>query len=416
MDNRNKSQKKINWNKVFFVLLASFSIIFVILVLRYRLTYHPPTEVYNENTRISFVWDGKTYEGQYSGDFANTKPNGKGLFTSDDGSLSYEGQWVMGLFSGEGKITYQGDNKDLMYEEGTFLDGKRDGRVRAYESESVYTETIYDQNIPYARSDRYENGELTDSDYYINATKMSDMISESKELTDKVIADKEYYNCYVSVKGKVEFVAQDDEKCYFRIDSDKVGMVFGSYENTGGITSMQAYMPNMKVGDEVTLYGYYIGVNKDYVLADKEGYNYEYIELMPFLGTDSNTNKELNNSDTSSYDDIIHNPYYRTMEETDEVFVVKDVAKAGKTYKLIASKKSSYKKNTEKYVLEYEGEPEEIFIAGDEITIKGYYDGQTKVIADKDLVRHNSYNYSKTKIETFEYDIYPLIKVEELVK
>ena len=413
-----KIQLNIPWKKIGLALVVAFFLIFGIMVLHFRMTYHSPTENYHNTIKIEFVWDGITQKGTYDGDFRNTQPNGTGTYTADHGTLTYEGEWEKGLFSGEGKITYN----DGSIEEGEFLDGKRNGRVRKYQSEAAYgekafVETIYDMNTPYAISETYEKGELSSTKYYVNATPVSEIKSDAKPLTEKMLRNEDYYNTYVSVEGEVEFVGETAECCYFRMKTDSVGMVYGGYDNTFGLTSDQRYIPTLKVGDKVTVYGYYMGISKYTVHKDTECYGNKISKIMPFLAeVDESTDEtgirkfEATGSEMT-YDNLLANPYLFNMVKVDDTFVVKNSEKAGMTYTIMGYKED---KPDELYALIYKGDTMDRFATGSKIRVKGFVAGQTKNVSNESRDELIDEGNKLKDIVTYDFTRYPVIQADEI--
>ncbi|SNU06918.1 MORN repeat-containing protein [Lachnospiraceae bacterium] len=420
-----KEQFHIPWKKIAATVVLLFFITFGIMVLRFRLTYHPPTEVYHENIKHELVWDGTTFKGVYDGDFQNTQPNGKGTFTGERNTLIYDGEWEKGLFSGEGRITYT----DGTIEEGQFLEGKRNGRVRKYASASEaekgqagsFVETIYDMDIPYARSDIYENGKKVSTEYYINATPMSEIMDEAKPLTEKLIKKEGYYNTYIYVDGVVEFFGDTAESSYFRINTDSVGMVYGTYDNTYGLTSEQAYIPNLKQGEKVRVYGYYMGLTKYNVYTDNDGYGNKLSKIMPFLIVRSEDVESASSGNMAadavsdghvvSYDILCDNPYFSNMAEINDTFIINNISKTGLTFTITAYPESSPE---ELYTLIYEGDVMDRFLTGSSIKVKGYVAGQTKRLIDEERDEIMEDGVKSDDMVTYSFEKQPVIMVEEL--
>ena len=397
-----KRQKKKDYRIWLAYLVLVLFLIFVGMVLCYRLTYHSPTEVYQNHTSLELVWDGTSYKGNYSGDFSNAQPNGIGTFVSKDGAFQYEGQWEKGVFSGEGKITYE----DGTIEEGNFQKGKRDGRVRLHSSGDTYVETIYDEGVPYVKSDTYKDGKITETEFYINATKMSDIIQDALPLTQEILEKKSYYDHYVYVEGEIVSVVQDDEKCYFRLDSDTAGMIFGSFENTLGTRSRQVFMPNLQKGDKIRIYGYYTGKKKDNILDDEEGHGTAYLSIDPYLGIMEDF--DISQTLELSYEEISKQPYFYYMQPVRQTYVIQDVLSLGKNYYLKATLKGA---DRDIYVLCYEREVDSVFVTGTEITVTGYYEGQYKMKKPKNQEENGG---DKSLEVEYDYEIYPAVRVNEI--
>ena len=401
-NSKKQNRKQLVLKKQIAYLALFLLVIFVGMVLHYRLTYHLPTEVYQHQTTIEFVWNGTSYKGSYSGDFANTQPNGIGTFVSQDGTLQYEGQWKKGLFDGEGVITYA----DGTVEEGSFQKGKRNGRVRLHSSEDNYVETIYEEDVPYARSDAYKDGAISEVSYYVNATPISDIIEDALPLTQKILDDKSYRDHYISVEGEIVSVVEDEEICYFRLKSDTVGMVYGSFANTMSMLSHQVLLPNMQKGDHVQIYGYYMGRTKNENEDDIEGYGKTYLTVEPYLGIPKGYN--IQNAMDTTYKEVAKQPYLYSGQSVEGNYVILDVIDSGNYCYLKVCRKGAEK---EIYVLNCEWEPNQILSRGTEIQVSGYYDGQYKIGEPEEQDETISENASEMK---FDYKPYPAIRVEEI--
>jgi hypothetical protein len=277
---------------------------------------------------------------------------------------------------------------------------------------------MYDKNVPYGKCYTYENDELVATDLYTNGVLVSEIESEAVLLTSDVIKNLDYADQYVYVEGKVSFVAQDDDVCYFRVDTESAGMITGSYTNTNGNKSAQMVIPNMTVGSEIRLYGFYIGVAKNKVIADGLGYGYDYICLNPVFG--ELVEEPLEEWNVPDYDTLVEYPYINTMENFESDMVVEQVVRSGKKYYIVASKKNKKENTAEQYVLFYKGSWSDVFVTGSEIHVTGYYDGQYHILTGTENDRYAQYlqeqkdNNSSNDITTFLYDSYPMIHVEEI--
>ena len=493
MEEKKKVQFHIPWKKIGLAFILAFFLTFGIMVLRFRMTYHDPTEVYHENVKHEFVWDGTTYRGTYDGDFQNTQPNGFGSFEDSEGRLKFTGLWQKGLFSGVGMITYD----DGSIEAGEFTEGKRNGIIRSYENSSLseneitkltdkiksihekvtrtetgdtyfniyndgmslglmlwedgdigdtFTETMYDENVPYARSDSYSDGQMVSAEYYINATPMSEMINEAKPLTAKLIDKEGYYNTYIYIDGVVEFAGETSTKSYIRFSTDAIGMAYCGYESTYGLTSEQVYAPNVKEGDKIRVYGYYMGLSSYNIYTDKDGNGNKFAKIMPFLvvkeedfnqsavSLDDNSETADTNSVNAvtddyitvngvavkkcvkdghvvSYEDIMENPYFYNMEKVEDTFVIKNVKKEGLTFTITACPENA---PTELYTLIYEGDVMDKFLTGSKINITGFLAGQTKKVSTEKRDEMIEDGAESSKVMTYEFEKQLVIKVEEI--
>ncbi len=477
MEKKEKKQLNISRNKICITLVFAFIVVFAIMVVRYRMTYKSPTEVYHEDKLYEFVWEGTTYKGIYKGDFQNTQPNGYGSFEDRAGGIKYIGIWQKGLLSGVGMLVYS----DGSIEVGEFSEGKRNGLIRRFEagtlstdeekelSDRIYsiyekitkttdgdtyyiydesaalgrllwkdgftgdtfTETFYEEDIPYAGSETYINGQIVSKEYYINATPMSTIINEAKPLTEKLIKKDGYLNKYIYIDGEVVFSGDASKKSYVRVNTDAIGMVYGVYESTYGLTSGQAYVPNLKQGDKVRIYGYYMGLSKYNLYTDKEGYGNRYAKIMPYIVvrtgdfteeadavTDENVvisgvkiNRPVRDGKVLSYEGVIDNPYFSNMEKIEDTFVIKNITKTGSSFTIDAYLED---KPNDLLTLIYEGDVLDKFLTGSRIKVAGYLMGQTRNVVSEKRDEILEDGVESDDIMTYEFNKRPVVKVEEL--
>lgn len=486
MKEKKKVQFHIHWNKMVLAIVVAFSLMFGIMVFHFRTTYHDPTEVYHASVKYEFMWDGTTYKGIYDGDFQNTQPNGYGTFEDSEGRIKYTGIWQRGLFIGVGMVIFA----DGSVEVGEFLEGKRNGTIRSFEAGALsdvdigeltdrirsiyedvkrldkgdtyfnlyykgvslgkliwregdignsYNDTFYEENSPYARSDTYENGQLVSTDYYICGFRMSQIIKEAKPLSEKLIKKEKYYNKFIYIDGEVEFSGETSTKSLFRFNSDKIGMIYCGYDSTYGNASDQAYVPELKNGDKIRVYGYYMGLSSYNVFTDKNGNSNKLSKIKPLLVvkqedfvnesddiySNSNMvfddyiidngviiNRYIKDGQVLSYNGILGNPYFYSMEKIEDIFVIKNVKKTGVTYTI-----TSYKEGMpdELYSMIYEGDIMDTFLTGSSIKVSGYLMGQTRKITTQERDKIIEDGILSEDLMTYEFDKQLVIKAEEII-
>ena len=366
-------------------------------------------EATGDSNRITVSWQGEKYKGIYDGKKKKNKPSGKGTFISDGDDFRYEGEWKNGKFHGEGKITYA----DGSYEEGKYDEGNRSGLIIKYLSDTEYVTTHYQKNESYGRRKHYKNGELTDSELIIGKDTDKEIAADAIALTTEAIKSRQYKKEYVYVDGTVAFVGENKNYAYFRIQSDAGDMVIGRYRDGIGRTTKQVYLPNMKEGDHVRIYGKYKGMSTDYVTADQEGYGYSYMEIDPAYGY--LTDRNLEPADYAVYENRKLYPYGIYREEMEETFLIQEVFRMDEKLYMRAVPKDSEK--DEEYVLVYKETEDTILLEGDTVKVKGYYDGQYKELSqdNPDYVEIlKEPGGSDTDIRTFRYDFCPAIHVSEI--
>lgn len=383
--------------KVLTFIVVFLSVMFGGVLLRHRIFYRDVYAKLSQKTdTISYKvkWMGVKYEGTYEGEVKSQKPHGEGTFTSADDAFSYTGEWSKGVFNGNGVITYTNGQR----EEGIYYKGKRNGFCRIYTAEDSWLDSLYEKNWPYGVSLTTENGKITEKKFIVNGLFAEELKEQALPLTKKLVQDKEYLGNYIKISGKVEYVEEDKEKCYFRINADGLGMVTGSYEDTYEKGVKQAYIPNMKIGNEVCLYGFYNGFYKNRIENDSAFYGYSCLDITPLYG-------ELlsRKSKENTYSDIADNPYAYYGTGADMEFVVEKCLRQGKEFYIQAYPLTDNNEH-HLYYLHITGKSDDIYYTGEKLSIHGYFAGQFK--------ESHVPNGELTEEEPDElYAKYPLIKV-----
>ncbi len=390
---------------LFVLLILVVILVAVILMFRSKMSHVMETKEITNEYKIE--WEEEKYKGHYNGEYSNSKPNGTGIFTSEDGAFSYEGSWKNGKFDGKGTITYENNTWEI----GEYKKGKRNGLCRIYTEDDAFVENYYNMGVPYGKVSKYENGNITESDLYINAILVSELKNEAEELNPKALQETIYGEQYIYVEGKVAFVGEDDKHSYFRIDSEQVGMIIGSYRNVVGNKEKQAFIPEMKKGDRVRIYGYCVGTKKNNVLTDKGSYKYDYIQIEPFYG--ENLSSPIDDLKSDSYEMHKKYPYASYGENIEDEFEVINSVRSGKMF-YVQCKLKSATDSQEQYTLVYKGDINEIFMTGEVLHVKGYYDGQYKRLKDSEWTDYNKHTSTREMIYTYLYDVYPAIHIKEV--
>ena len=343
-------------------------------------------------------WKGEDCSGTYTGEVKNGVPDGEGVFETQD--FSYTGEWENGVFKGKGNLTFS----DGSWEDTEFSDGKRNGFSRQYKSQGKYTERVYDSGAPYGDVCTYEDGKLVDHYLLANKEKVRHIEKDAVALDAKVIRKKDYLDQYVYVTGVVKYIFQNDSRCYFRIESERAGMIAGFYENTSGIKSKQAIMPNMKVGEHVTVYGLYSGLIMNTLAQDDEGYMFNFPNIQPVYG------KILTDEATESgYALIKKYPYQYLGRSVHQDYLVNSSRREGNYLEVFATPADS-DNAAELYVLRITDEDEEAIVyPGDRLDVTGYYIGQSKVM-DRSTVKVDLEG-NITDTGDIAYTMYPKLKV-----
>lgn len=374
-------------------------------VLSYRAQKKNVVKGSNIEKTFKVVWDNKEYKGTYEGELENSKSSGVGTFVADDESLIYEGDWIKGKFSGNGKITYE----DGTYEEGIYSAGKRDGKCIMYQTPEDYKEVDYKSNRPYGQAYSYKAGALTDVQLFAAGKSVEAIKEDSYMLTPDIISDNLYSGQIVFVEGIVRAVDEAKNRVYFRLESSSVGMVIGSYKNVDSQGVAQAMVPNMKVGDEIILYGYYEGNTVNHVSADAESYGTYNVTMKPVYGEEIDASFDLKKLE---YKDISKYPYFYTNCSCEGNYVVDQVYFKKHKYYAIAHASNEKK---EKICLMI-GNEDITLCSGMTIKVSGHYAGQYKVLENQDKLTYaidmnrDDEEYDNI-IKTYHYKIYPLVEV-----
>ena len=370
----------------------------------------------NAELALTVTWSGSEYKGTYTGEALNGVPNGEGTFIHEGNEITYTGDWKNGTFNGQGSLTYS----DGKWEEGTYKDGKRNGWVRRYDSKSSYKDNIYDNGGKYGVQSEYSKGKLVKETIYANGSSVSEIKKNALKLTGDVIRDKTYVDQYVYVKGKVVFLNEDDGSLFFRIKSDSIGMVTGDYSNTAEERRKQAVMPNMSVGDEVTVYASYNGYVEDMVEEDLDYYGLSCVYLDPVYGEISNTETVSDTStdtdaetvtntniERGSYASIRLNPYSYNGRLVEQSFVTDLSTYDDGILRVLVHDPSNAE---EQYFLRIETEDDSLIYPGQTIGVKGYIRGQRKI---REFGNDVVLNTEKKEVIKAEYRKYPQIWVND---
>ncbi len=379
------------------ILLVIFLVLVAALIIFYkgRMKSHGLSE---GGLDVSVRWMGNDYFGSYTGEIQNNLPEGEGAFISADGKFQYTGEWKAGVFNGEGEMEYDGVKK----EQGTYADGRRDGIVRIFYEDNTNSECIYEEGVAYGREVIYdESGNQLSSKLHVNGITTEELSDQAILLDREVLAQQLYSNRYIRVEGVIEYIYHEGNTVYFRMSTEDIGMIVGSYQNQDGIGAHQAIVPNMNVGDSVSLYGYYAG-NMEYTVAEDEEYSgYTFLAIDLLYG-------ELiqESDDLTDYEKLAENPYSFYNLRISGQFNIDRVKQDGEvTYVFVTSDNGE-----EWYVLSFK-EISELFLQGTQINVAGFFDGQYKHYLESEESPDGETEVQQE--EGTEVRLYPLIRVEE---
>lgn len=373
-------------------------------------------------------WDGTEYQGLYEGDVKNAFPEGVGTFVSKDEKITYEGNWKKGKFSGEGTLIYEDGTK----ESGQFVKGKRNGEFKKQLSDSEYEITNYSNNVPYGVLYKYRNDKLEKKDYYYGGNLVSSILQNAKELSLSEIVNQEIEDlvCFQSVVSRI---SQLEESCILLLENSDGSSFIIEYSNNETKKSKQPYIPNVKEGDLIELYGYYDGEDTYAVVNDPQYYGGIYPKIRPVWAAVLEEEKDVRSKkeEQKEYSDILENPYLYTGEMRQFELVVDDVIYLdtnGKYY----CKAHSIQSEEEIYYIKKTGE--KTLLRGMTLSVSGKIIGQYKELQNvENYLKDRAYqNEIKEPIKEiykkvindkeqivndedicYEYKIYPLIIVGE---
>lgn len=270
----------------------------------------------NDNTiklQYSVKWQGLTCYGLYSGEAYRGKPEGKGEFTGsiiidneEKGRIEYNGEWVDGKMDGEGTLI---DYTEEKVYEGKFCENHLKGQIKEYsldeEDAQHYLLKRYNQGVPYGACWKYDKDIIVGYDYYFNGISAKQICEEAKEYEYAELVyyanNREYRKIKLECTVKEIHYDNEDKRNTVRVE-DKSGnsyMLNYDLKYKGVATN---YMPFLKRGDRITVYGYYAGFS-----AYQRGVEYPYIEAVIAEKTDK---KELNmNKPEYLYSNLLDYPY-----------------------------------------------------------------------------------------------------------
>lgn len=377
-----------------------------------------------KNMEITIIFDNKEYNGTYDGKLKSGIPNGKGTFIDDENQFEYTGKWLSGVFDGKGEIIYSDGTKEC----GNFKEGKRQGAFSVYEKGNEdYNYVYYEEDIRYGLTYRNQNGKKENIDIYCNGITLDDIKNNAKELSAVAIQEGLDYDTVFKVKATIQYIVQTEDECYFRFESSAGKNMMCEYSN-GQASVIQAYIPNLRVGDQVDLYVTFGGNVENKYIDDKEVYGDYFFSFKPLYAefNDKSINVSVNNL-IFEYDAIERFPYlYAKMDYHEEQIYVTKVKKEEKKKKNIYYIKGYSKEINEEYYFVYESETDLSIAVGSSINVYGIYDGQYKElnVSDielkiKDNLQEKTDEHIGNKDEEdtkkgYNYNLYPRITVDKI--
>lgn len=264
------------------------------------------------------------YSGSYVGETEEGKPSGQGTFTAvEPYYFVYEGEFEAGTFHGEGIITYE-DGDCLI---GSFDNGVPDGKCKLVHSNGTYDVIRYQKGTPWGPLFSYSSDEeITGKDYFFDGIRVSKWIENSKNISYRnlFLNEDEYYGQALKLDCTVLNVYDNLEACYFKVKDKDNNIYWGAYDNTIQIRFGQAVMPNLKVGDELELYAFFMGIMPYSCPNDEENSGYSYPKLAPIIGTTSDFDLDYGNL-SYDYDKVLRFPFHYYLVYTNITGTVESV-------------------------------------------------------------------------------------------
>lgn len=249
-------------------------------------------------------WKGLSYTGNYTGDTAFGRPNGFGEFRGFlnkeygiDGRIVYSGEWLDGRMNGVGILT---DKTGGISYEGPFLENQLHGKVKetflSGEEKSYYVSKRYNKDVPYELAIRYDpEGKRTGYDCYFNGISVGEIRAAAETFSYEELSyhSKENVNREIKLRCKVISIRDEqfaeesssggegDEEEEVNILNRRIIKAADKDGNAYALTYIldqdklnTVYVPFLKKGDDITVYGYYSGI------SDLGGFQLPFIDLV----------------------------------------------------------------------------------------------------------------------------------------
>lgn len=216
---------------------------------------------------ITVTFEGKKYAGKYAGEMSDDgEPNGEGMFTSSDSGklVTVEGTWNNGILQGSVRITLS-DSSIVVVD---YQDDVENGIARRTYDNGDYSIYRCDRGKHVNKVMCFDrDGQLKGIDRYYDEVLISDLIEQSEEVnySDLFTQSVEYFMKPIKFSGRVTDVLDNSKGTYILVENEENETIIGNYYNTETATP-QALVPNLSVGENVTLYGFY----KEYKVLNTE--------------------------------------------------------------------------------------------------------------------------------------------------
>lgn len=365
---------------------------------------------------LSLTIDSQSYTGTYTGDLKNDEPSGEGTFSysDEDGSYSVSGTWKRGLLNGS---------------------------VTATASDGFYTSCRYSDGKPYGRLLKYNaKDQLTGYDFYYQMRTISSLKEKSVDADYNSLLGTTFPDTPQKITGTVSAVFSTASNAFVILMDKQNHPYVLTYVNNSTNKFNQGIVPNLKIGDQITAYGYLQKQDSLDSMKSKLGRSLLVTDVPSDLNSlsDSDLNKELDSltkiSDTvynelstntlpfilvfaaevnghssfniqnpnMDYSDIIDNPYlYSNLSYTLTGTVQKAIANYDTGYVQMLISES----DTENlfYVKYRYSDGSSLPATGDIVTVEGTFNGNYKKIIpseDANLIPPSSRNIKTDSDDT----------------
>lgn len=339
------------------------------------------------NTDMSLTIDSQSYTGTYTGDLKNGEPSGEGTFS----------------FS---------DEKDSYSVSGIWKKGKLNGSVTTTASDGSYTSCHYSDDKPYGRLLKYSaNDQLTGYDFYYQMRTLSSLKEKSVNADYNVLLGTTFPDTPQKITGTVSAVFSTASNAFVILMDKQNHPYVLTYVNNSTNKFNQGIVPNLKIGDQVTAYGYLqrqdsldsmkSKLGRSLLITDAPSdsdlsneldsltkasetvYNELSTNTLPFIlifaaEVDGHSLFNIKNP-SLDYSDIIDNPYlYSNLSYALTGTVQKTIANYDKGYVQMLISEN----NTENlfYVKYRYSDGSSLPATGDIVTVDGVFDGNYKKI------------------------------------
>ena len=208
----------------------------------------------------SFTLGFYNCSGTYTGELSHILPDGTGRYETNEDSyiqFIYDGSWKDGKLDGDGILYY--DNKQYAV---VFENNSLKNPLKLLNSDNTYSVINLKNEMPTGDIITYDQtGTITAYDRYYGHNSIQKLRSASVEHTysDYIQNADSLASSPARFSGTVTEIAQSSDRCFLKISNEKKQEYIACYYNTITKNNLQALVPNVKVGDKLELFGYFVG-------------------------------------------------------------------------------------------------------------------------------------------------------------